>query len=57
MTVDIGVIRAGQMYRYYLRETVVGDGRRSARTPLREARSKPVSRPDDGWAGDLPYSD
>ncbi|MEU8842699.1 MobF family relaxase [Streptomyces roseus] len=27
MTVDIRVIRAGQMYRYYLRETVVGDGR------------------------------
>ncbi|MFF7172923.1 hypothetical protein ACIP8U_44395 [Streptomyces pseudovenezuelae] len=35
MTVDIRVIRAGQMYRYYLRETVVGDGRRPARTPLR----------------------
>ncbi|MFF9251843.1 MULTISPECIES: hypothetical protein [Streptomyces] len=27
MTVDIRIIRAGQMYRYYLRETVVGDGR------------------------------
>ncbi|WP_326681574.1 MobF family relaxase [Streptomyces sp. NBC_01237] len=30
MTVDIRVIRAGQMYRYYLRQTVVGDGRRPA---------------------------
>ncbi|MFJ3513120.1 MobF family relaxase [Streptomyces luteogriseus] len=50
MTVDIRVIRAGQMYRYYLRETVVGDGRRPARTPLREAQEQagvPVGR----WMG------
>ncbi|WAE70664.1 relaxase domain-containing protein (plasmid) [Streptomyces cavourensis] len=40
MTVDIRVIRAGQMYRYYLRETVVGDGRRPARTPLRAAQEQ-----------------
>ncbi|MFG2594948.1 MobF family relaxase [Streptomyces sp. NPDC048462] len=50
MTVDIKVIRAGQMYRYYLRETVVGDGRRPARTPLRAAQGEagvPVGR----WMG------
>ncbi|MCO6698861.1 MobF family relaxase [Streptomyces sp. Vc17.3-30] len=50
MTVDIRVIRAGQMYRYYLRETVVGDGRRPARTPLRDAQEQagvPVGR----WMG------
>lgn len=38
------------MYRYYLRETVVGDGRRPARTPLREAQEQagvPVGR----WMG------
>jgi hypothetical protein len=34
-TVDSRVIRSGQMYRYDLHETVVGDGRRPARTPLR----------------------
>ncbi|MEU6935176.1 MobF family relaxase [Streptomyces rubiginosohelvolus] len=50
MTVDIRIIRAGQMYRYYLRETVVGDGRRPARTPLRVAQEQagvPVGR----WVG------
>ncbi|MEU5810705.1 MobF family relaxase [Streptomyces sp. NPDC047718] len=50
MTVDTRVIRAGQMYRYYLRQTVVGDGRRPARTPLREAQEQagvPVGR----WMG------
>ncbi|GGZ29907.1 hypothetical protein GCM10010300_85890 [Streptomyces olivaceoviridis] len=50
MTVDIRVIRAGQMYRYYLRETVVGDGRRPARRPLRVAQEQagvPVGR----WMG------
>ncbi|MFJ5657167.1 MobF family relaxase [Streptomyces microflavus] len=50
MTVDIRVIRAGQMYRYYLRETVVGDGHRPARTPLRAAQEQagvPVGR----WMG------
>ncbi|MFF1548131.1 hypothetical protein [Streptomyces sp. NPDC058291] len=52
---DTRVIRAGQMYRYYLSETVVGDGRRPARTPLHEAQEQAgVSRPGDGWAGDLP---
>ncbi|MEV1049296.1 MobF family relaxase [Streptomyces sp. NPDC049916] len=50
MTVDIRVIRAGQMYRYYLREIVVGDGRRPARTSLRAAQEQagvPVGR----WTG------
>ncbi|MFF3624936.1 MobF family relaxase [Streptomyces sp. NPDC002467] len=50
MTVDIKIIRAGQMYRYYLRQTVVGDGRRPARTSLREAQEQagvPVGR----WMG------
>ncbi|MFB0620289.1 MobF family relaxase [Streptomyces sp. AGS-58] len=50
MTADIKVIRAGQMYSYYLRETVVGDGRRPARTPLRAVQEQagvPVGR----WMG------
>ncbi|WP_069817090.1 relaxase domain-containing protein [Streptomyces sp. TP-A0874] len=50
MTVDIRVVRAGQRYRYYLRETVVGDGRRPARTPLhitQEQAGVPVGR----WTG------
>ncbi|MFI1607779.1 MobF family relaxase [Streptomyces griseofuscus] len=50
MTVDIRVVRAGQMYRYFFRETVVGDGRRPARTPLRVAQEQagvPVGR----WMG------
>ncbi|MEU5200999.1 MobF family relaxase [Streptomyces scabiei] len=50
MTVDIRVIRAGQMYRYYLRETVVGDGRRPARTPLREAQEQ-AGVPAGRWMG------
>ncbi|MGW7821950.1 MobF family relaxase [Streptomyces puniciscabiei] len=50
MTVDIRVIRAGQMYRYYLRETVVGGGRRPARTPLREAQ-KQAGVPAGRWMG------
>ncbi|WP_331747787.1 relaxase domain-containing protein (plasmid) [Streptomyces sp. NBC_00853] len=47
---DIAIIRAGQMYRYYLRQVVVGDGRRPARMPLREAQEQagvPVGR----WMG------
>ncbi|MFE2168901.1 MobF family relaxase, partial [Streptomyces sp. NPDC059447] len=50
MTVDIRIIRAGQMYRYYLRETVVGDGRRPARTPLREAQEQ-AGVPAGRWMG------
>ncbi|GAA4667954.1 hypothetical protein GCM10023324_19640 [Streptomyces youssoufiensis] len=47
MAVDIAVIRYGQMYRYDLRQTVVSDGRRPARTPLRTAQEQagdPVGR-------------
>ncbi|MET9077917.1 MobF family relaxase [Streptomyces sp. NPDC004232] len=50
MTVDIRVVRAGQMYRYYLRQTVVGDGRRPARTPLREAQEE-AGVPAGRWMG------
>ncbi|MCX4523861.1 relaxase domain-containing protein [Streptomyces anulatus] len=50
MTVDIRVIRAGQMYRYYLRQTVVGDGRRPARTPLRAAQEQ-AGVPAGRWMG------
>lgn len=50
MTVDIRVVRAGQMYRYYLRETVVGDGRRPAGTPLREAQEQ-AGVPAGRWMG------
>ncbi|MFI0915460.1 MobF family relaxase [Streptomyces abikoensis] len=50
MTVDIKIVRAGQMYRYYLRETVVGDGRRPARTPLREAQEQ-AGVPAGRWMG------
>ncbi|MFE1265258.1 hypothetical protein ACFW5X_32655 [Streptomyces albogriseolus] len=44
------MIRAVWMYRYYLRGTVVGDGRRPARTPLRATQEQagvPVGR----WMG------
>ena len=50
MTVDIRVIRAGQMYRYYLRQTVVGDGSRPARTPLRAAQEQ-AGVPAGRWMG------
>ncbi|MGW2331634.1 MobF family relaxase [Streptomyces sp. NPDC001700] len=47
---DIAKITAGQMYRYYLRQVVVGDGRRPAHRPLRTAQEEagvPVGR----WMG------
>ncbi|MEK8146631.1 hypothetical protein NKH18_51330 [Streptomyces sp. M10(2022)] len=47
---DIAIIRAGQMYRYYLRQVVVGDGRRPARTPLREAQEE-AGFPAGRWMG------
>ncbi|MEU3743242.1 MobF family relaxase [Streptomyces sp. NPDC032198] len=47
---DIAIIRAGQMYRYYLRQVVVGDGRRPARTPLREAQEE-AGVPAGRWIG------
>ncbi|MFF8939131.1 MobF family relaxase [Streptomyces paradoxus] len=50
MTADIKVVRAGQMYRYYLRQTVVGDGRRPARTPLSEAQEQ-AGVPAGRWMG------
>ncbi|MFE9881150.1 relaxase domain-containing protein [Streptomyces sp. NPDC005784] len=50
MTVDIALIRAGQMYRYYLRQVVVGDGRSPARTPLREAQEE-AGVPAGRWMG------
>ncbi|MFH9655479.1 MobF family relaxase, partial [Streptomyces anulatus] len=50
MTVDIRVIRAGQMYRYYLRQTVVGDGRRPACTPLSAAQEQ-AGVPAGRWMG------
>ncbi|WP_331725045.1 MobF family relaxase [Streptomyces sp. NBC_00040] len=50
MTADIRVIKAGQMYRYYLRQTVVGDGLRPARTPLREAQEQ-AGVPAGRWMG------
>ncbi|MET9294850.1 MobF family relaxase [Streptomyces sp. NPDC003077] len=50
VTVDIRVVRAGQMYRYCLRETVVGDGRRPARTALRAAQEQ-AGVPAGRWMG------
>ncbi|WP_326681050.1 MobF family relaxase [Streptomyces sp. NBC_01237] len=50
MTVDISVVRDGQMHRYYLRETVVGDGHRPARTPLRAAQEQ-AGVPAGRWMG------
>ncbi|MFE4802054.1 MobF family relaxase [Streptomyces sp. NPDC056708] len=50
MTMDIALITAGQMYRYYLRQVVVGDGRRRARTPLREAQEE-AGVPAGRWMG------
>lgn len=47
---DVALITAGQMYRYYLRQVLVGDGRRPVRKPLREAQQDagvPVGR----WMG------
>ncbi len=38
------------MYRYFLRQTVVGDGRRLARTPLREAQER-AGVPAGRWMG------
>ncbi|WSV80275.1 relaxase domain-containing protein [Streptomyces anulatus] len=38
------------MYRYYLRQTVVGDGRRPARMPLRAAQEQ-AGVPAGRWMG------
>ncbi|MFE5881534.1 MobF family relaxase [Streptomyces hydrogenans] len=50
MTADIRVIRAGQIHRYFFRETVVGDGRRPPRTPLRAAQEQ-AGVPAGRWMG------
>ena len=50
MTTDIALITAGQMYRYYLRRVVVGDGRRPARTPLVKAQEE-AGVPAGRWMG------
>ena len=47
---DIAKITAGQMYRYYLHQVVVGDGRRPARTPLKEAQEE-AGVPAGRWMG------
>ncbi|MEU1670384.1 MobF family relaxase, partial [Streptomyces sparsogenes] len=47
---DIALITAGQMYRYYLRQVVVGDGRRPARTPLVQAQEQ-AGVPAGRWMG------
>lgn len=53
---DIALIAAGQMYRYFLRQVLVGDGRRPARKPLRKAHRTPEFRSADGWGGACPPS-
>ncbi|MER6736492.1 MobF family relaxase [Streptomyces puniciscabiei] len=47
---DIQLITAGQMYRYYLRHVVVGDGCRPARTPLAQAQEE-AGVPAGRWMG------
>ncbi|MCX4799889.1 relaxase domain-containing protein [Streptomyces sp. NBC_01242] len=47
---DIALITAGQMYRYYLRQVLVGDGRRPARKPLRRAQQD-ARVPAGRWMG------
>ncbi|MGK5628577.1 MobF family relaxase [Streptomyces sp. URMC 123] len=47
---DIAKITAGQAYRYYLRQVVVGDGHRPARTPLVQAQEE-AGVPAGRWMG------
>lgn len=47
---DAMIVNAGQMQRYYTRETVVGDGRRPARTPLKKAQEQ-AGVPAGRWMG------
>ncbi|MFH8663208.1 hypothetical protein [Streptomyces afghaniensis] len=42
---DIALITVGQMYRYYLRQVLVGDGRRPARKALKKRSRTPECRP------------
>ncbi|MGW0395627.1 hypothetical protein ACWDYJ_33095 [Streptomyces sp. NPDC003042] len=59
---DAEIVNAGQMDGYYMREVVVGDGRRPARMPLKKAQEEagvPAGRwmdrglggPLDRWRG------
>jgi hypothetical protein len=47
---DIALITAGQMYRCYLRQVVVGDGRRPARTLLAQTQEE-AGVPAGRWLG------
>ncbi|MFJ9634864.1 MobF family relaxase [Streptomyces sp. NPDC101175] len=47
---DIAPITAGQMYRYYLRQVLVGDGRRPGRKSLRKAQQD-AGVPPGRWMG------
>ncbi|MCG0283996.1 MobF family relaxase [Streptomyces sp. PSAA01] len=47
---DIALITRGQMYRYYLRRVLVGDGRRSRRKSLRRAQQE-AGVPAGRWMG------
>lgn len=47
---DIALITAGQMYRYYLRQVLVGDGRRPSRKSLRQAQQD-AGVPAGRWMG------
>jgi conjugative relaxase-like TrwC/TraI family protein len=47
---DIALITAGQMYRYYLRQVLVGDGRRPARKALKKAQQD-AGVPPGRWMG------
>ncbi|MEU7436125.1 relaxase domain-containing protein [Streptomyces sioyaensis] len=47
---DIAKVTAGQMYRNYMHQVVVGDGRRSARKPLRKAQEE-AGVPAGRWMG------
>ncbi|MFE9565907.1 relaxase domain-containing protein [Streptomyces sp. NPDC006487] len=50
VSMDVAIIRAGQMYRYDLRQVVVGDGLRPPRTPLRKAQEE-AGAPAGRWMG------
>ncbi|MFI5771013.1 hypothetical protein ACIA74_21145 [Streptomyces sp. NPDC051658] len=47
---DMAKVTAGQMHRCYLREVVVGDGRRPSRTSLADAQEE-AGVPTDRWMG------
>ncbi|MFJ9588745.1 hypothetical protein [Streptomyces acidicola] len=47
---DIALITRGQMHRYYLRQVLVGDGRRPGRKPLKKAQQD-AGVPARRWMG------